>query len=407
VIALSGFIANHWIKVEQLPEFEVRRSVILMGLVIAFQWPISLYSGGLTGLDKQVLNNVIVIVMSTLRAAGVLLVLHYYSPTITTFFIWQAVLSLIFVIVIRGYLWKSMPPFHERPKFSKEELRNIWRFALGMTGISAISFFLTQIDKIFLSKILPLSQFGYYMLAFTVASGISLIVTPISITFFPKFVSIIALKKEEELKDLYHKACRLMATFIFPICFVLIFFIQEILIIWTRNPVTTANTYLMAQVLIAGTMMNSLMVTPYLLIIAHGWTRFSFYQNLIASIILIPLLFWWTSMYGALGGTFVWLFLNAGYILISQPLMHRRLLKHELTRWYFDDTLLPMIAPLLIVLALRLGVNSFFGKVHLNIIMIGAIFFIAVAGSVIFMPEVRLMLKKAYKRYFYEYGKSQ
>ena len=396
IISLSWFIANHWVKVEHLPLTVVKRSIMLMGAVIAFQWPISLYNGGLTGLDKQVLNNSITVVMSTLRAAGVIIILKYYSPTLEAFFLWQAALSLVFVITMRWAMWWSMPAKELKPKFSGNQLNNIWRFAAGMTGISLVTFFLMQIDKIVLSKILPLSQFGYYTLAFTIATSIGMIVGPISITFFPRFSGIIASGKEDELKSLYHQSCKLMATFIFPICFVLIFFIREILTIWTKNSVTTDSTYLMAQILIIGSMLNALMVMPYNLLIANGWTRFTIYQNIIAAIILVPLLFWWTSRYGAIGATFVWLSVNAGYVIISQPIMHRKILKTELLKWYWNDTIVPMIPPLIVVLVIKFGLAYFFPALKINLLLIGCIFAVTFMVSLLNMSDTRIFIRKTF-----------
>ena len=397
IVSLSWFISSHWVKAEHLSLSVVRQSVMLMGAVIAFQWPISLYDGGLSGLDKQVLNNSITVVMSTVRAAGVLIILKYYSPTLEAFFLWQAALSFLYVLIMRWALWKKMPGHHQRPVFSKQQLITIRRFAVGMTGITLATFFLMQIDKIVLSKILPLSQFGYYTLAFTIATSIGLIVGPVSISFFPRFSGLIAAGKTEELKKLYHQACKLMATFIFPICFVLIFFIKDILRIWTKNATTTDSTYLMAQILIAGSMFNALMVMPYNLLIAHGQTKFTIYQNTIAAIILVPMLFWWTNLYGALGATYVWLIVNAGYVFISQPLMHRKLLKTELLKWYLNDTLLPMIAPLAVVLAIKFSLQYFLPEFQLNLLLIGCIFAIAFGASVISMPDTRVFIKKTYQ----------
>ena len=224
VISLSGLIADHWIKVEHLPGSTVRQSVMLMGAVVAFQWPISLYSGGLTGLEKQILNNGITIVMTTIRAVGVIVIFKYFSATLQTFFTWQAAISLLYVVIMRWSLWKVMPSYHLKPVFSKKQIKIIWRFAAGMTIISLVTFFLAQIDKIVLSKILPLSQFGYYTLAFTIATSITLVVSPVSITFFPRFISIVTSGQQQELTRLYHQSCKLIAIFIFPICFVLIFF---------------------------------------------------------------------------------------------------------------------------------------------------------------------------------------
>ena len=397
---LSGFISSHWVKVEHLPLTEVKSSVILMGAVIAFQWPISLYSGGLTGLEKQVLNNGITIIMTTLRAAGVIIIIKYFSPTIQSFFLWQAAISLLYVIIMKVSLWKSLPFYNLKPTFSKEQIKIIWRFAAGMTGISIVTFFLAQIDKIILSKILPLPQFGYYTLAFTIATSVTLIVSPISITFFPKFSKLIASGEQQELKRLYHEACKLISTLIFPICLVLIFFMKDILKIWTNNPVTTDKTSLMAQILLGGSILNSLMVMPYNLLIASGWTRFTIYQNSIAAIILVPLLFILTNIYGALGATFVWVTVNAGYIFISQPIMHRKLLKNELWTWYWYDTLLPMIPSLIVVLLIKFLLQYFFPTFQMNIFIIGLIFLFAISVSVFNMMKEKFSLKKIVQNIF-------
>lgn len=394
IISLSGFIANHWVRVETLPLPLVKKSVMLMGAVIAFQWPISLYSGGLTGLEKQVLNNVITVVMTTLRAAGVILILKYFSPTIHAFFLWQALISLLFVITIRWSLWAKLPAYSEKPVFSKIQLQMVWRFAAGMAGISFITFFISQIDKIVLSKILPLSQFGYYTLAFTAATSVSLIIGPVSLTFFPRFTSLVASNSNDELKRLYHQACRLMSTLIFPVCFVLLFFTKDIMNIWTRNIVTTENTYRMVQLLITGSIFNSLMVMPYNLLIANGWTKFTLYQNTIAAIVLVPLLFLWTNLYGAIGATFVWIIVNAGYVFISQPIMHRKVLKGELLRWYIYDTFLPMLPSLITIVIMKFAVQFFFPGLQLNIFLLVCISFVTLMVSVLNMPSALELIKR-------------
>jgi O-antigen/teichoic acid export membrane protein len=394
IVALSGFIAKHWVNVESLPLVTVKRSIIFMGAVIAFQWPISLYSGGLTGLEKQVLNNGITVVMTTLRAAGVIIILKYFSSTLQAFFLWQAAISFLYVIIIRWNLWNSMPANSIKPVFSQVQIKIIWRFAAGMTGISFITFFIAQIDKIVLSKLLPLSQFGYYILAFTIATSVSLIVGPIRLTFFPRFTHLIASNNDDELKRLYHRACQLMSTLIFPVCFVLLFFTKDILNIWTKNSTTAGNTYKMAQILIIGSIFNSLMVMPYNLLLANGWTKFTIYQNTIAAIVLVPMLFLWTNLYGAIGASFVWIIVNAGYVFISQPLMHRKLLKNELWKWYWNDTILPMIPSLLMVLFTKILLHYLFPNLEINLVVIGIIFFVLISVSLLYISEVRVLLKK-------------
>ncbi|MEN8215665.1 MAG: hypothetical protein ABFS56_04680 [Pseudomonadota bacterium] len=55
VISLAPFIADYWIKAENLSVDTVQQSVVLLGIAIAFRWPLGFYSGGLIGLQRQVL----------------------------------------------------------------------------------------------------------------------------------------------------------------------------------------------------------------------------------------------------------------------------------------------------------------------------------------------------------------
>jgi O-antigen/teichoic acid export membrane protein len=393
IVLLAPLIAQHWVNAEHLPSATVTQAVMVMGIVAAFQWPISLYNGGLTGLGRQVTDNVITIAMTTIRSAGVILLLWLVSPTLKTFFIWQAATSLVYVLSMRFALWHYIPKSVLRPQFSKVQLKLIWRFAAGMTGISVTTFFLMQIDKILLSKILPLSQFAYYTLAFTVASGINMVVAPINIAVFPQLTTFVAAKDTEGLVRAYHKACTIVASVIFPIGLILVFFAQDILMIWTKNPTTVKNIILMVQILVTGSVLNSLMVVPYLLMLAKGETRYPLYQNIIASIILVPMLFWWVHLYGVVGGTLVWLVVNIGYVIFSIPLIHKIFMKGELATWYFKDTLIPLLPSLITVLIVKIILTRYI-SFKLNSIsmafLTSAILFI----SMIFLPEGRAWFKR-------------
>ena len=96
VVSLSPFLAHQWVKAEQLSPKTIEQALLIMGFVIALQMPIGFYSGGLMGLQRQVLLNVINVGISTLRGAGAVLILWLISPTIQAFFYWQfAILRLI------------------------------------------------------------------------------------------------------------------------------------------------------------------------------------------------------------------------------------------------------------------------------------------------------------------------
>jgi len=344
VLILSPFVAQGWVKADTLSVEVVQKSVMLMGLTMAFQWPFGFYSGGLLGLQRQVLFNILNMIWYTLRFAGGVLVLWLLSSTIITFFEWQVGVRALSTGLMAIALWRSLPAGQQRSRFRRTIWHSVWQFAAGMTAISTTALILTQMDKIVLSKILSLDVFGYYTLAWTVANGLAILTGAVFTVFFPRFSQLVAIGEIEELRQLYHRSCQLMSVLILPVAILVAFFAPELLALWTHNPLTVANAHPLVTLLIIGTALNGLMNLPYALQLAHGWTSLAFYTNVIATIVLIPLLLVATSSYGALGAAAVWIILNSGYILIQVQIMHKRLLKDEKWRWYFEDVGFPLIA---------------------------------------------------------------
>ncbi|MCL5062104.1 MAG: oligosaccharide flippase family protein [Nitrospirae bacterium] len=354
IIVVAPWIGRSWVNAKGLPAQSVQNAIVLMGLVAAAQWPFSLYSGGLMGLQKQVLLNTIRILMATIQAGGAVLVLWLFSSSIEAYFTWQIGIVGIQTVLTGYFLRSSLPKSAKAPTFSRDLLRQCWRFAAGMTGISAVATILTQIDKVILSKLLSLEQFGYYMLAFTMGSTLMFLVSPVSAALFPKLSELVAAEKTEELIRLYHKGCQAVSLFTFPVGILIAFFPQEILMLWTRDSSIVKNTHLLLSLAIVGCVLNAAVTMPYMLQLAYGWTSLSFYKNIIAIIILIPLLVFLIHYIGAVGGAITWVLLNAGYILFEIPLMHCRLMRREMKRWYIIDVGLPAACCVIIGVILKM-----------------------------------------------------
>jgi O-antigen/teichoic acid export membrane protein len=348
IMAISPFIAHHWVKAGQLSPQSIEQALRIMGFAMALQWPASFYSGGLTGLQRQVLLNVINIGMATLRGAGAVLILWLLSPTIQAFFSWQIIISIINTCLLSFFLWHMLPHTEKRATFQKQLLIGIWRFAAGMSGISILATILTQLDKIILSKMLTLEMFGYYTLAGVFAMSLYRLIGPVYSAIYPRFTQLVSLADQDGLKKLYHESCQFMSVLILPVSVVVSMFSYEIMLIWTQNQVTAEKSHALVSILICGTALNGLMNIPYGLQLAHGWTRLALSANLIAIIMLAPMIVFMTFHYGALGGASVWVILNCGYVFISIHFMHKRLLLREKWNWYWHDVSLPLIASLLI-----------------------------------------------------------
>jgi O-antigen/teichoic acid export membrane protein len=302
------------------------------------------------GLQHQVMNNAITSVLATVRGAGAVLILWLISPTIEAFFQWQIIVSVLGAALMALSLWGSLPQGHQPARFRLPMLHSIWRFAAGMTSISAITLFLTHTDKIILSALLPLEQFGYYTLATMVASASAFLVGPISSAVFPRLSYIVSLGNQGQVSELYHRACQFMSVALIPVVLVVASFSFELLLLWTGDPVTAERTRWLVTALTIGTGLNGLMHVPYALQLANGWTRLAFTANLIAVVLLVPLIVALTTHYGAIGAAVVWIILNTGYTLFAIPTMHRRLLRGEQWRWYLIDVGRPLAAVLPVVI---------------------------------------------------------
>ena len=315
VVALAPIIAKYWISSVKVSNEIIEQALLIMGMLLAFQWPGTIYTGGLRGLQRQVLLNMIQAVSIMVKHIGAVLVLLFISPSIILFFYWQAFVALFTTIVLAIWLWKSLPKTKKKSIFDKGLLIKNWRFTSGMIGISLVTIILTQLDKIILSKMLTLEMFGYYMLAFSVASVLVSLVNPVHSALFPRLSQLVAGGSEDEISELYHRGCQLVSVIILPIAVTLVFFAEEILTLWVGDPVVVDNAHMILSLLIIGTVINGLMTLPYTLQLAYGWTRLTLYKNIVAVIFLVPLMVWMVQMYHGIGAALAWVILNFGYII--------------------------------------------------------------------------------------------
>lgn len=348
VVAGAPLIAEHWLRAQKLSTVEVQHAVVMMGLVMAAQWPISLYEGGLRGTQRQVLLNVIGGSMATLRGIGALAVLYFVSPTITAFFAWQVAVNLLHTVLLSRALWRALPTSAARPQFQRTYLSETWRFAAGISGVSLLSLGLMQLDKILLSRLLPLKAFGYYTIATTIAGTLALVSGPLFEAIFPRFSDLVTRGDEGLLRRLYHAGCQFTAALVFPAAAALVLFAEPIVAFWMHDADMAAHTHLLVALLAIGTAANVVMMLPLALQFAYGWTKLSFYKNLIALAIIVPLLVYLVQRYGAVGAAVSWIVVNVGYIIFEIPYMHRRILRGSTREFYLRDLGLPLTATVIV-----------------------------------------------------------
>lgn len=337
IVAAAPVLATHLIHAEKLDVLTIRHAVMLMGLIIPVIWGANLLNATLMGMERQVVVNVLRIVAVTINAAGAVLVLWLVSPTVTAFFTWQLATGLASCFAAGWIAHGALPGGPAR--FKPALLKELWRYAAGMSAISVGGIILMQLDKWLLINLLPLATYGYYVLATSVANALYAVITPLFSSVFPRVSLLHARGDEAGLSRLYHSSAQYIAALVLPLAMIVSLFSEPLLLLWIRNPEVAHGVAPIASVLVWGTALNGLMNIPYALQLASGYTWLAFRLVMVKLVLFVPTIVFLTLHFGALGAAAAWLSLNLLYVLIGIPLTHAHLLKGEARTWLLRDVL--------------------------------------------------------------------
>ena len=347
VLGMSNFIAEYWLHPKNISQEAVHHSIMLMGVIISLRWPVGIYMGVLMGAQKLALTSALGILVVTLGNLGAIFVLSNVSANIEAFFIWQAFVSFINVMVFRHLAWKVITLKHVA-QFDTAEIKRVWKYSVGMVALTFSAIVFTQVDKVLLSKMLSLAEFGGYMLAVSIASSLSLLVAPFYNLLYPYFSALYVAEEHNKIIDVYRLSTRVLATFLFALAMVLVVFSEELIFLWTGNSILAKNISPIVAIFAVGSALHGVMHIPHALQLAYGMVRLPLKINSILIVLLIPLMIILVKNYGGLGGAFAWLILHIFYMILGTYLTHRVILKGLGMKWILTEVLVPFLIALIV-----------------------------------------------------------
>ncbi len=384
----SGWIATSWLQAESLPVDVVAQAFVIMGLVAALRFLEGIYRSCIVGLQRQVLLNVITSVLATVRALGALAILAWVSPTIEAFFLWQGLMSFVTVVMLAIATYAMLPGAERGARFSLPVLSGVWRFAGGMLGITFLATLLSQSDKILLSKLLSLSEYGYYTLAVAVSAAVFILIIPITQALYPRLCELHAQGDMSAIASLYHQGAQFVSVVAGSAAIVLILFAETFLHLWTQDPDLAQRVAPLLSLLMLGNLLNGLMGVPYQTQLAHGWTSLAVRVNFVAVCVIVPAILWVTPRFGAEGAAWVWVSLNALRLIAAAHFMHHRILLGERWRWYTRDVIAPLGAGVAAAISVKLLRPDAEGLV-IEIMVLATAFCLTIAASILAANHAR------------------
>ena len=388
-IALAGWffapwVANLVLSFERLTPTEVVTAIRLLSVACAILWFTTQYRNILIGLQRQVTLGINDAVVVTARHLGVIASMMIFGATLHVFFI-HVIIILLAEQVYLGTVTRRILNDHlagtGRPDL--QALKRVWRFAMGTAGTSIFGSSISIMDTLILPTILPLHQYGLYMVVRQLGRASGRLVNPITTAFRPRLAELVTNNNLQELRKFYHLGSQLTALILVPLAVTIATFANDVLFIWTRNAELASEYGGVLALMLAGTTLHGLTIMAYSLQLAYGWTRLSFTTNAILAVLLIPTLIVATQAYQSFGAASVWLVLNIVYFTIYINIMHRYLLPSDIKRWYRN---------VLSCVALSAGIAFFASTLPIGefrVLVIALTFALSVGGSIFVLDEIR------------------
>jgi O-antigen/teichoic acid export membrane protein len=347
----APLLAKYWFTSSNLSSDLVTVCLQWLGLQSAFQFLTNYYSSGLVGLQRIILGNAVAALTHTLRTIALLWLL-VTKPDIELYFICQAVTSLVamaatacalyFALSAQEKISAVLPKQEIRwrvvakltNRYSHERFLSCRRYAAGMAATALSTLLLTQLDKIILSKMLSLEDFGYYTIAGSLAS---LLAKPAGLVLgatLPRMTQLAISGETAALTRVYFKASALVSWLVLPTAGILIGFSEPLLNLYLRNSYNAHHIAPLVAALAVGSALHSISFIPYGLTLAYGWSRFGVNFGLIGCLTLLPFIILATRYYGALGAAAMWALLCFSYVTIFMAVIHRKYLSGVLSAWY-------------------------------------------------------------------------
>lgn len=398
IFFMSNFISNHWLNLKSIDPAKVSLIIKIIGFEAGFRMLFRFYMGGVLGFERQVKANVFQISWGIFRN-GLVVALIYYVPSLELFFIWQFLITVVFTILMRSSLMKILHSSNNlmfNPILEKEIFLKVWRFAGGMLLISLVAALNTQMDKLFISKLLDIETLGYYTLAVSIAVGINVLISPISVALLPRYTSLYSNGKNIEATELFKQVYLIIVIIIFSVMANMIFFADKLIWIWTGDLNIAKKSGFFLLPLSISFVMLALSSVPYDIAIARGYTKLNNLLGIISLFFTIPGYWIATKLYGGIGAAYVFCCVQTVMTLIYLYYINKKFLNISKYELFIKKLLFPVVLAVSSAYLFSLIPNYYKDSRIFTFVWIGILTILTLGFTIIIAiptTEIKMLLK--------------
>lgn len=334
-----------------LDELIISECVVILGLLISVRWFFSLYRSGLVGCEDQVWLNVIIALTNTLRyflIFGLLLTIYI---DVMYFFALQLFFTIVDVILLRRRLYINLRIKNQMPPllyFDFHLVKKVLPFTLSVAVSAILWIAVNDLYKTALAMELTLKEYGYFTITTMLSGAIILIAQPVSQSLIPRLTVLKSKRSECELMNVYTQSSQFIVALSFSIMTVFWFYSEDILTIWTQNNELATWGAEPLRWFSLGNCFLCLSAFPYYLQVATGKLNLHLYGQLFATCIQVPIIYFATISYGAVGAGIAWAAFRSAWFFTWVAFIHSKFLPDFHNHWLFLK-IIPIIVTVVLV----------------------------------------------------------
>ncbi len=352
----SDWISLHWFALSHADHHEFSLALTMMAMMLLARWAGTVPRAVLYGQQRLAFLAWSTYLFSTVRQLLCLPLLYWWQGGLVLFFLMQLIVTFVESIVL---FWPNRSLLRvPRTHSLRDGIKALWplssmAFALGSTSLLWIA--ISQTDRLMLSTMISLHDYGVYSVAMTVAGGIPALMGPMILALLPKLVAQIeSASSEFATVQAYRRVVLRLVPLGLLTGFGLAAMAEPLLVVWTGDPELAAAAAPILAVYALGNGMQVISGLPYFLQYAKGDLRLHLVGNLAFALLFLLGMLVMVPGYGAWGAGLTWLMLHILYVSVWVSVVHRRLVPS-----YWRAFLLADVMPMLL-LAAGVGVGLFY-----------------------------------------------
>lgn len=332
----SPWIALKWLNAQTLDHQTLINCVGMMGVIIALRLYSTLYKSGIQGLEQHAWLNIANVIIATLRYFGGLLLVSTFSKNPQDFFEFQVAVGVVEALIFAARAYQQMPTPHRFSGFSWALVKPIIPFAASMSLTTVLWIVLTQMDKVLLSKMLLLKEYGYFSLVALITTGILMLANPLAQTLLPRLTVLMAEERQDDMHSLYLGANRFVCTFVFPLAAVIGFHAQPLIFAWTGDVAAAQWSHSILLWYSLGSAIMAASAFQFYLQYAHARLELHVWYSVVSAVVTVPVMFLAIQYQGAYGAALAWFGLRLVSFMIWPLIVHNRLAPGIHGQWLHD-----------------------------------------------------------------------